>query len=90
MSTKASPRTYAEKHAQANREAVATVVALAVTIACWVALGFGLASVDMRIAGLPLWVIGATVGVYAVSIVVVVVLRRFFFVDFDLEDEADG
>jgi len=80
--------TYRQKHEQANREALATVVALAITIAVWVACGFGLAGSDVTLFHTPLWVIGGTIGTWICSIVVVVVLAKKFFVGFDLEDEG--
>lgn len=78
---------YKEKHDRANREALATVVALGVTIAVWVACGFGLSGVDVQVFHTPLWVVGGTIGTWACSIVVVVVLSKRFFSDFDLDDE---
>lgn len=80
--------TYTQKMAQATREAKATVWALVAMILAWILLGFGLSGLDIKLLGLPLWVWGATVGVYIVSIVIVVILRTFVFEDFDLEDEA--
>ena len=80
--------TYKEKHQQANREAVATVVALAITIAVWIVCGFGLSSLDITVLHTPLWVVGGTIGTWVCSIVVVVVLSKRFFVGFDLDEEA--
>ena len=81
--------TYKEKHEQANREAVATVIALVVTIIVWIACGFGLAGLDITLFHTPLWVIGGTIGTWICSIIVVVVLAKKVFVGFDL-DEAGG
>lgn len=81
--------TYKQKHEQANREAVATVVALAVTIAVWIVCGFGLSGLDITLFHTPLWVIGGTIGTWICSIVVVVVLARKFFVGFELDEEED-
>ena len=78
---------YKQKMDQANSEAKATVVALVVMVVAWIALGFGLANVDVTIFHTPLWVIGATLGVYVVSIVIVVVLKHFVFRNFDLDGE---
>ena len=80
--------TYKEKHQQANREALATVVALLVTIAVWIICGFGLSTLDITVFHTPLWVIGGTMGTWICAIVVSVVLSRRFFVGFDLDDEA--
>ena len=79
--------TYKQKHEQANREAVATVVALAITIIVWAACGFGLSGLDITFAHTPLWVIGGTIGTWICSIVVVVVLAKRVFVGFDLDDD---
>ena len=82
--------TYRQKHEQANREALATVVALAITILVWIACGFGLSTLDVTVFHTPLWVVGGTVGTWACSIVVSVVLAKRFFVGFSLDDEGDS
>ena len=78
---------YKQKHEQANKEALATVIGLAVTIAVWCVCGFGLAGLDVQLFHTPLWVIGGTIGTWICSIVVVVVLAKKVFVRFDLDDE---
>ncbi len=80
--------TYKQKHEQANREAIATVVALLITVAVWCVFGFGLAGLDVQLFHTPVWVIGGTIGTWICSIVVVVVLAKKVFVGFDLDDEA--
>ena len=81
--------TYKQKHEQANREAIATVVALAITVIVWTVCGFGLAGLDITVFHTPLWVVGGTIGTWVCSIVVVVVLAKRFFVGFDLDaDDA--
>ena len=82
--------TYKQKHEQANREAIATVVALAVTIAVWIACGFGLSGLDITLFHTPLWVIGGTVGTWLFAIVVAVFLSKRVIADVDLDDEGDG
>lgn len=82
--------TYRQKHEQANREAIATVVALAVTIVVWVVCGFGLSGFDITVFHTPLWVIGGTVGTWICSIVVVTILAKRVFVGFDLDDDGEG
>lgn len=79
---------YKEKHAQANREARATVVALAITIAAWAFFGFGLSGLDVQLFHTPLWVIGGTIGTWICSIVVVVILAKKIFANFSLDDDA--
>lgn len=77
--------TYKQKHEQANREAIATVVALVITIVVWVVCGFGLANLDITLFHTPLWVIGGTLGTWVCSIIVVAVLAKKFFIGFDLD-----
>lgn len=79
--------TYAQKMAQATREAKATAIALAVIVIAWIALGFGLAGSDLRLFHLPIWVVGGTLGVLIVSVIVAAVLRYAVFADFDLDDD---
>ncbi len=81
------PRTYREKMSEANREAVASVVALGVIVAVWLVGGIGLASVDASVVGLPIWVIGGTFGPWIAAIVLAVVLANKVFVNFSLDDE---
>ena len=45
------------------REARRTAAAGVVFAVLWTALGFGLANVDVQIAGFPLWTIASTLGV---------------------------
>ena len=82
--------TYKQKHEQANREAIATVVGLVVTIVVWIACGFGLAGLDVQVFHTPLWVIGGTVGAWVCAIIVAAVLARRFFVGFELDDEPSS
>lgn len=82
--------TYRDKMLQANREAKAAVVGLVLTIVVWAMLGFGLSGCDAKVVGTPVWVVGGTIGTWVFAIVVSVVLGRFVFEDFDLdEEEAD-
>ncbi len=48
--------TYGAKMRQANREAVATVVALAVIVAVWLVGGIGLAGCGIEVFSTPLWI----------------------------------
>lgn len=80
--------TYREKLAQADREAKAAVVCLALTIIVWFACGIGLSGLDVKVFGTPLWIIGGTIGTWVFAIVVAVVLGKRVFVDFDLDDDA--
>lgn len=82
--------TYREKLLQADREAKAAVVGLVLTIVVWLACGIGLSGLDVKVFGTPLWIIGGTLGTWAFSIVVAVVLGKRVFVDFDLDDGASS
>lgn len=82
--------TYREKLLQADREAKAAVVGLVLTIVVWLVCGIGLSGLDVKVFGTPLWIIGGTLGTWAFSIVVAVVLGKRVFVDFDLDDGASS
>lgn len=81
--------TYAAKMRQANREAVATVVALAVIVAAWFAGGIGLADSGIEVFSTPVWIIGGTVGTWLVAVLAAVVLAKGVFANFSLSDDAD-
>lgn len=82
--------TYGQKMAQANREAKATIVALAVVVVVWIVTGFGLSAVDIEVFNTPIWVFGGTLGTWIAAIVAAVVLGRRVFADFDLDDEEEA
>ena len=82
--------TYREKMAQANREAKATIVALAVVVAVWIVGGFGLSACDIEVFNTPIWVFGGTLGTWVAAMVAAVVLGRRVFADFDLDDEEEA
>ena len=79
---------YCDKMRQANKEARATVIALACIIVVWLVGGFGLAGLDIQVFHTPLWIIGGCVAPWIAAIVAAVVLSRRVFVDFDLDDDA--
>lgn len=81
--------TYKQKLDQTNKEARATVVALAITIVVWIVCGFGLSGLDIQVFHTPLWVFGGTIGSWICAIIVSVVLAHHVFQDFDLNDEAE-
>ena len=58
-----------EKYQQICREAGWTGAALLVLIVFWVFAGFGLASVEGEIFGLPLWAVTSSIGVWFFAIV---------------------
>ena len=59
-----------------TREARRTAAAGILFAVLWTALGFGLAEVDVTVAGFPLWAITSSVGVLAVGAVLAVYLAR--------------
>lgn len=73
---------------QANKEARATVAALACIIVVWLMGGFGLAGTDIWVFHTPLWVIGGCVAPWIAAVVAAVVLGRRVFADFDLDEVA--
>lgn len=81
-------RTYAQAMRQANKEARATVAALACIIVVWLVGGFGLAGTDIWVFHTPLWVIGGCVAPWIAAVVAAVVLSRHVFADFDLDEVA--
>ena len=81
--------TYKQKHKQANREALATVIALGITIVVWIVCGFGLSAFDITVFHTPLWIIGGTIGTWVCAIVVSVMLARRFFIGFELDDREE-
>lgn len=89
MARMARKPTYAEKMRQANREAKATLVGLAVVVAAWVALGFGVAGTGVEVLHTPLWVITGTVGTWIVAIVVAAVMSNRVIADVDLDEDAE-
>lgn len=82
--------TYAAKMRQANREAVATVIALGVIIVVWLVGGVGLSGFDIEIFSTPLWIIGGTIGPWLCAVVCAVVLAKCVFADFSLDDDASS
>ncbi len=81
-----------EKFRQANREAVATVVAAAAVIVFWCIAGFGLADLDISFMHTPLWVWGGCVGTWIFAVLVTIFLTKKVFMDFSLDndDEEDN
>ena len=77
-----SIRSYCGKMRQANKEARATVIALACIIVVW------LVGSDIQVFHTPLWIIGGCVVPWIAAIVAAVVLSRRVFIDFDLDDDA--
>lgn len=82
--------TYAQKMRQANREALATVVALVAIIVVWYVGGIGLAGCGIEVFSTPLWIIGGTVGTWLAAIAAAVILAKCVFADFSLDEEGES
>lgn len=81
-----SRASYADKMRQANHEAKATVVGLAVVVVAWAALGFGIAGTGLEVFHTPLWVITGTVGTWIVAIIVAAFMSKRVIADVDLDE----
>lgn len=81
---------YDAKLRQCNKEALVTLGALVLTIAVWAVCGFGLAGIPVKILGVPLWVVGGTIGTWLFAIAVSVVLAKKFFDDFEAEEGEES
>lgn len=80
---------YRDKMRQADKEARATLVVLALTVVVWLALGIGIAGCGLTLFSTPLWIIGGTLGTWVFTIIACVFLVKRVFVNFDL-DESEG
>lgn len=76
-----------EKNQQIRREAKATAALFLLCFVWHVGFAYGLSGVDIRIAGLPLWWVLSTPGVFVVAVVGVIILLKKVFVNFDLDAE---
>lgn len=76
-----------EKYRQMRREAGCTGLALLLLILFWLAAGFGMSGVDVKVFHLPLWTITSSIGVWFMAILLVKILLGFVFRDMDLQDE---
>ena len=77
-----------EKHKQMVKEAKATVLLIGIVALWHIGFGFLLNGIDVLICGMPLWFFVSTVGAFVISVVGVIILLKFVFVDFDLGDES--
>ncbi len=76
-----------EKYRQMRREAGYTGIALFLLILFWLAAGFGVAQLDVKVLHLPLWVWTSSLGVWFMAIFLVKVLTKYVFRDMSLQDE---
>lgn len=80
-----------QKHEQILKEVKATLLLFIVVAAWHIGFGFLLNGIDILILGMPLWFFVSTIGAFVISVVGVIILLKFVFVDFDLGEEApDG
>ena len=82
-------KTYAEKMRRADKEALYTVVALAVIVVAWIVGGIGLSGLDVEVASTPVWIIGGTVGPWLVAVIIAIVFAKRVFANFSLDDDED-
>lgn len=85
--------TYQEKFIQMNKEAKATWIAAAIIIVYWFLSGFGVYAVwgaEWTILGMPAWFVLSCFGSWILSMVLVALMVKKVFKDFDLEEEDIG
>lgn len=76
-----------EKHKQMLKEIKWTFL-LILLVATWhIGFGFALDGIDKMVLGMPLWFFVSTIGAFAISVVGVVLLLKYVFVNFDLGEE---
>lgn len=79
-----------QKDRQVRREAKATLILFAICFVWNVVLAYGLSGTGIRVAGLPLWWLLSTPGMFIIAVAGVVYLLKKVFVNFDLDDDAEG
>ncbi len=85
--------TYKEKFIQMNKEARATWIAAAIIIVYWFLSGFGVYAIwgaEWTILGMPAWFVLSCFGSWILSMVLVAVMVKKVFKDFDLDEEDIG
>lgn len=78
-----------DKFRQANREAMATVVAAIAVIIFWCVAGFGLADSEVTFLHTPLWVWGGCVGTWIFAVLVTLFLTEKVFKNVDLDSKEE-
>ena len=79
-----------EKDIQIRKEARATVVLFVICFVWHVGFGYLLSGSGITVAGLPLWWILSTPGVFVGAVVGVVYVLKKVFVNFSLDDEEEA
>ena len=78
-----------EKHKQMLKEIKWTFL-LILLVATWhIGFGFALDGIDKMVLGMPLWFFVSTIGAFAISVVGVVLLLKYVYVNFDLGEELE-
>ncbi len=77
-----------EKHKQMLKEIKWTFLLILLVAAWHIGFAFALDGIDVMVLGMPLWFFVSTIGAFAISVVGVVLLLKFVFVNFDLGEEA--
>ncbi|MBE5944038.1 MAG: DUF997 family protein [Lachnospiraceae bacterium] len=78
-----------EKHKQMLKEIKATFFLILIVAAWHIGFGFGLNGIDIIILGMPLWFVVSTIGAFIISVVGVIILLKFVFVNFELGEETE-
>lgn len=79
-----------EKDRQIRREAKATLILFAFCFLWNVLFAYGLSGTGARFMGLPVWWLISTPGMFVIAVAGVVCLLKKVFVNFELDDEAEG
>lgn len=79
-----------EKYRQIQKEAAATGLTLVLLMIYWFVGGFGLMDSEVRLAGLPLWVVAGVPGTWLMAIILVKLLTSFVFKDMPLDDLTEN
>ena len=79
-----------QKDAQIRREALATLILFVVCFLWNVVFAYALSGSGIRIGGLPLWWLISVPGMFIVAVIGVVYLLKKVFVNFSLDDDAEG
>ena len=78
-----------EKHKQMLKEIKWTFLLILLVAAWHIGFAFALDGIDVLVLGMPLWFFVSTIGAFVISVVAVVLLLKFVFVNFDLGDEVE-
>lgn len=82
------PITREEKERQIRKEAKATFILFAICFVWHVGFAYGLTGTGIRVAGIPLWWIMSTPGVFVVAVIGVVYLLKKVLVNMDFDEEG--